>query len=273
MERNYSGEIKKFYDLGLERNRLDQDFFLLDAIRSKAIIERYLHGKKMNILDVGGGAGYYAFWLTGLGHLVTLTDLSPRHIALVKEQEKNNGVKLHGVMEGNAIALDLPDAHFDLVLQLGPLYHLVDSGDRVRALSEAGRVLKPGGFLLSAIISRYASLFDGFKRDLINDPVFEKLVEDDLKNGVHRNYSGDPEYFTTAYFHTPDEIIREIEEAGLLFEKLIAIESFGWIPEDFSSRKNDPAYMKRLLKFISLVESDAEIMAMSPHIMAVSQRK
>src|SRR5207253_5707878 len=45
---------------------------------------------------------------------------------------------------GDARQLDIADESFDAVLLLGPLYHLTDRGDRVRALREAGRVAKPG---------------------------------------------------------------------------------------------------------------------------------
>ena len=123
-----------------------------------------------------------------------------------------------------------------MVLLLGPLYHLIKKEERVKALAEAKRILKPKGFILSAVISRYASLFDGFKRDLIVDDRFEKILVDDLNTGVHLNKTDHPEYFTTAYFHTPAEIKQEIIESGLQFETLIAVESFGWIVDNFQRK-------------------------------------
>ncbi|MBK8551583.1 MAG: class I SAM-dependent methyltransferase [Ignavibacteria bacterium] len=173
---------------------------------------------------------------------------------------------------GDATDLKFEDAQFDLVLLLGPLYHLTGKEERLKALSEAKRVLKPDGILLAAVISRYASLFDGFKRDLINDDQFEKLLINDLKTGVHLNETGNPEYFTTAYFHTHSEIKNEITESGLKFEKLIAIESFGWIVNNFQVKSEDINYMKKLRNIISIVESNEDIIAMSPHIIAVARR-
>ena len=56
-------KIKKYYSNEIEKNRLDLEIFKLEAIRTKEIIGRYLSKENLSILDIGGGAGYYAFWL------------------------------------------------------------------------------------------------------------------------------------------------------------------------------------------------------------------
>src|SRR4029453_1956858 len=75
--------------------------------------------------------------------------------------------------------------------------------DRVRALREALRVLRPGGWLFAAAISRYASLVDGLRGPLFDDSVFAAIVARDLAPGQHRNKTGNPPYFTTPFFPTP----------------------------------------------------------------------
>lgn len=266
-------EIKKFYSNEMEKDRLELELFKLEGIRTREIISRFLSKKAMDIADIGGGAGFYAFWLQALEHQVSLIDLSSKNIELVNEYSKKTGVQLAKCQTGDATNLDLSDEQFDLVLLLGPLYHLINKEERVKALSEAKRVLKPGGSVLSAVISRYASLFDGFKRDLIMDDRFEKLLVDDLNTGIHLNETGNPEYFTTAYFHTPGEIKKEITESGLQFEKLIAVESFGWIIDDFAKKSEDKNYMNKLNKIINLVETNDDIIAMSQHIIAVAGKE
>jgi SAM-dependent methyltransferase len=226
----------------------------------------------MNIADIGGGSGFYAFWLQASGHQVSLIDLSPRNIELSKEYSKKTGIQLTACQTGDATNLEMADEQFDLVLLLGPLYHLINRDERVKALSEAKRVLRPGGFVLSAVISRYASLFDGFKRDLVVDDAFEKMLVDDLNTGIHLNETGNPEYFTTAYFHTPGEIKKEVAESGLQFEKLIAVESFGWIIDSFAKKSVDSNYMNKLHKFINKVETNDDLIAMSQHIIAVGRK-
>src|SRR5215218_4633436 len=243
MERH---KIKNYYAHKIEANRLDLEAFKLEGIRTKEIIERYLQRSNLEILDVGGGAGYYSFWLQEKGHHVTLVDLSPYNIELVRKHAEITGVKLKKVEIGDAVNLQFSNDQFDIVLLLGPLYHLCERRERKKALSEAMRVLKPKGILLAAVISRYASLIDGFQRDLVLDDHFFNLLQNDLKTGIHLNETDNLEYFTTAYFHTPKEIITEMAESGLNFEKLIPIESFGWMVRNFSEREQSPNYMKKL---------------------------
>ena len=269
MERD---KIKKYYSTEIEKDRLELDLFKLEGIRTKEIIERYLSKENMHIADIGGGAGHYAFWLQETGHHVSLVDLSPKNIELATRVSQDTGIQLTDLEVGDATNLNFEDGQFDLVLLLGPLYHLVDRNERLQALSEAKRILKTKGILLAAVISRYASLIDGFKRDLIVDDNFEKLLIKDLQTGVHLNETENLEYFTTAYFHTPPEIMTEITESKLKFEKLIAIESFGWIPDNFNAKSADPNYMSKFRKIMNMVETNTDIIAMSPHIMAVAER-
>lgn len=265
-------KIKAYYAREIEANRLETEAFKLEGIRTKEVIGRYLSTPSRQVLDVGGGTGYYAFWLQEQGHQVTLVDLSPTNIELAQKRASTSGIALQHITVGDATHLDFTQEQFDVVLLLGPLYHLTERADRMRALAEARRVLKPGGLLLTAVISRYASLFDGFHRDLVLDESFYNILKHDLETGVHLNETVNPEYFTTAYFHTPTEIREEITESNMRLEKLIAIESFGWIAPNFKEKQNDPAYMEKLLNAIRVVETKEDLIAMSPHIMAVAYK-
>jgi ubiquinone/menaquinone biosynthesis C-methylase UbiE len=270
MERD---KIKQFYSHEIEKSRLELEGFKLEGIRTKEIISRFLSKDKMRIADIGGGAGYYAFWLQEKGHEVSLVDLSPKNIELVSKHSRNTGIQLTSSETVDATDLNFKNEQFDLVLLLGPLYHLTDKKERLKALSEAKRILKPGGILLAAVISRYASLLDGFKRDLINNDQFEKMLIDDLTTGIHLNETENLEYFTTAYLHTPSEIKSEIIESKLKLENLIAIESFGWFIDDMKAKSKDSTYMNKLQKILSMVETNEDIMAMSPHIMAIARNE
>ena len=270
MERD---QIRQFYSNEMEKDRLDQELFQLEGIRTKEIIARYLTKGGMTIADIGGGAGYYAFWMQSLGHQVTLIDLSPRNIELVAERSRRSDIQLASFHTGDATKLDLEDNQFDLVLVLGPLYHLTDKTERIKALSEAKRIVKPGGFVLTAVISRYASLFDGFKRDLVYDDQFVKMLIGDLKTGIHLNETNHPDYFTTAYFHTPAEIRDEINASGLKLEKLVAVEGFGWIVNDFAKKAGHASFMNKLTTIINMLETNDDLIAMSQHIIGVSKKE
>jgi len=265
-------KITKYYSNEVEKDRLEKEFFKLEGIRTQEIITRFLTKIPMTIADIGGGAGFYAFWLQAAGHHVSLIDLSSKNIELANEYSRKTGIQLTKCQAGDATKLAIPAEQFDLVLLLGPLYHLVNKEERIKALTEAKRIVKPGGLVLAAVISRYASLFDGFKRDLVADDRFEKILINDLNTGIHLNETENPEYFTTAYFHEPAEIKLEVIESGLLLKELIAVESFGWIIDNFKERSEDKEYMEKLNKIVNMVETNNDLMAMSPHIIAVGQK-
>jgi len=265
--------IKEFYAHGMERNRLETPEFKLEGIRSKEIIARYLKKDNLEILDIGGGAGFYSFWLQEKGHQLSLVDLSADNIELVKKRSVVTGNKLKYVETGDAVRLSFGDEKFDLVLLMGLMYHLIEREERMRALFEAKRVLRPGGVLLAAIISRYASLLDGFQRDLVLDDRFYSLLVQDLKTGTHINETENLRYFTTSHFHTRKEIISEIADSGLIPDKLIPVESFGWIVSHFSEKENDVAYMKKLLATIRLLEDNEDLLPISPHVIVVARKQ
>ena len=69
--------------------------------------------------------------------------------------------------------------------------------------------------MIAMAINRFASLFDGLAQSYLFDPAFRAIVAQDLATGVHENPTGDPRWFTTAYFHRPEELAAEATEAGL----------------------------------------------------------
>jgi hypothetical protein len=133
-------------------------------------------------------------------------------------------------------------------------------------------VLKPGGWLFAAAISRYASALDGLARNLLDDPRFERIVERDLRDGQHRNLTDRMDYFTTAYFHRPDDLAKEIEPAGLTLQGVYGIEGPGWILPDVVERMADPQRREALLRVAGMLESESTVVGTSAHLLAVAQR-
>lgn len=158
------------------------------------------------------------------------------------------------------------------MLLLGPLYHLVERADRVAALAEARRVVRPGGIVAGAAISRFASTYDGLFRSQLDKPGFEQIVERDLRDGQHRNPTRDPGWFTTAFFHLPDDLTAEVADAGLTLRALYAVEGPAWFLPDLDARLEDPQQRERILRAVRRVETEPSLLGASSHLLAVSRR-
>jgi SAM-dependent methyltransferase len=215
------------------------------------------------VLDVGGGPGVYASWLAGLGYRVRLIDPVPMHV----EQAREAAIEaVFTADEGEARALDESDASRDAVLLLGPLYHLTERTDRILALREAHRVLRPGGVVAAAAISRFASLLDGLMQGFLERPDYVAIVERDLRDGQHRDIHGGG-FFTTSYFHHPDELAPELEEAGFAVEAVFGIEGPGALLEERWRHRMDV-----LLEAARALESEPTVRGASLHLLAVGRK-
>ena len=133
-------------------------------------------------------------------------------------------------------------------------------------------MLIPGGLVLSAHISRFASACDGIQDGALKDAAFAAIVDRDLTDGIHQNPTRRLDWFTTAYLHRPEEIRPEIEEAGLLFETLIAVEGPGWMSHDLDPWLDDDVARDRLLHVLRRLETEPTLIGMSAHILSIAHR-
>ncbi|SRR6266566_6679744 len=207
-------EARAYYDKGREAERLFGGHGVIELARTQEIILRHLSPPPGTVLDVGGGSGVYACWLASC-------------------------------RLGDARRLDEPEASAEAVLLLGPLYHLTERAERIQALREAVRVLKPGGLLVAAAVGRFASLLDGIV---------------------------DCRYFTTAFFHLPRELEDEVREAGFERVEILGLEGPGWMLADLEARWADPARRRHILDAARAIEREPTLMGLHAHILAVGRK-
>jgi SAM-dependent methyltransferase len=261
-------EVLGHYADGVERDRLDAGMGRLERIRTQELLERWLPPAPAVVLDVGGGPGNYAVPLAAAGYAVHLLDPVPLHA----EQAVRSGDRLASVSRADARAVPFGDATVDAVLLMGPLYHLVDRTDRLAALREAGRVVRPGGVVVVAVISRWASALSGVHSGFLREEEFARIVADDLATGVHRNPGNRPGWFTTTYFHRPEELTAELEEAGLAVDGPVGVEGLGGAAPDIDALLDDDAARERVLDVLRRTEREPALLGMSSHLLAAGRR-
>jgi len=239
---------------------------VLERIRTWDLFERWLPADGV-VYDVGGGAGVHAAWLADRGYVVELFDLVPRHVSEATEVSQACGPGRRFVVEqGDARFIPRGDESADVVLLLGPLYHLVERSERTQALIEARRLLKPGGLLVSAGISRFAWLMDAYRKGVADSAEVQASITFNLETG-RSNADPAPGAFW-AYFHRPHELTDEITAAGFENVSIVGVEGFAWMLPDLNVILDRPASAKALLDQLRTVESEPSVVGASGHLLA-----
>ncbi|MBQ2601805.1 MAG: methyltransferase domain-containing protein [Oscillospiraceae bacterium] len=142
--------LEDYYNSYDEEGRLLSRHGQVEYLTTMKYIRECLAGiTDPKLLEVGAGTGRYSVTLAKEGVNVTAVELVPHNLELLKS--KLDGSEPITAIQGNALDLAaLPDSSFSLTMLLGPMYHLYTREDKLRALSEAVRVTKPGGYILVA---------------------------------------------------------------------------------------------------------------------------
>lgn len=265
-------EVYDFYNNGAEINRLENGLGIVEFYRSKEIISQYI-AEKSAIYDIGGGIGKYSEWLAKLGHKVTLIELAPAAVAYAKKN-----MTTHYIAEvGDAREINKPDESADIVLLMGPLYHLQNESDRKKVLSEAYRVLKKGGLIIAAGISKFSSTtwalsVYGNGCNFIDDDIYMNMLKQELTTGEHNRPKEYPFIIANAYFHTIDGLRDEISDGGFKVLNCHAVEGCVWITPRLDEKWKDAESRNRLLDIIHTTEHEETLIGLSPHFLVVGRK-
>jgi ubiquinone/menaquinone biosynthesis C-methylase UbiE len=214
-------QVEDFYNRSAneEWNRLDKHRTEF-AVTMKALLN-HLPESPADLIDIGSGPGRYSIELARGGYRITLVDLSETSLDLARTKAAETDVIFQDVMQQDATDLSIiPDNSFDGVLLFGPLYHLLDEGQRRQAILEAKRVLRLGGTIFATFITRFAPFRDSASRQpdwVVNNHDYAHSV---LKNGMHTEGIE----FPNAYFAHPDEIQPLMEDCGLQTINVLGVE-------------------------------------------------
>ncbi|MEV6688547.1 class I SAM-dependent methyltransferase [Streptomyces sp. NPDC051130] len=260
-------EIIAFYSETIsESDRLSSSADgMLEMVRTQELLRRHLPPAPARVIDIGAGPGAHARWLAEDGYEVDLVDPVPRHV------EEATAAGFNSTL-GDARALAADDGTYDVALVLGPLYHLLDHADRIRALREAVRVVRPGGLVAAAAIGRYASLFEHVATTMLTVDRVRDAVADILDSGIHEpGRKG----FTSAYFHTGEGLAAEMREAGLGAPRVYGIEGPAWSALKATEQHTGDGLIgskmfEAALTAARLAEPHPDLLSASSHMLAVA---
>lgn len=174
----------------------------IEFLTTIRILDKLIDGKQ-RILDCAAGTGIYAFHLADKGHEVTATDITPRHVEIIKDTLQSKTYDMQtAVLDATDMRM-FPDESFDVVLNMGPFYHLTDENARERCLCECCRVLKPDGLLVTAYIPRYYifQLIAMQNEHFLDARLAKQLIE----TGVLR-HDDEKCFWTDTYYSSADEM-------------------------------------------------------------------
>ena len=258
-------EVERWYDESYDEwDRLENHIVEFDI--TKRYLDKYIIGDSLEIFDIGGGPGRYAIRLAKKGHQVSLLYLSSRNIEVAKEKAAQERIELKGYIHGNALDLSDHKNVYDVILLMGPLYHLVKLEDRVTCIQNALNLLKPGGILIASFISSYAPL-----QDYLKGLYPLNCVEDVLSYLSEGSNDGDSG-FTTAYFSDPFEAQELMAQFNLKQLDFVGVENILSGKEENLKKLTSEQYGKYLDVAYEL-SKDPNLYGMSEHFLYIGQKQ
>ena len=266
------GKIINYYDKFNEKERLFSDNSgKLEFTMTKKILKKYLPSKG-KILDLGGGAGTYSFFLAKQGYEVYLADLSEKLIGEALLQNTHEKDKLASCDVVNALDLSkYQDEEFDVVLLFGPLYHLLENEERETCLKEVKRVLKNGGLILASFIpylSGSIAIIDRYFRH--PEQVDVNNLEEVFQTGKFNNLSNDG--FQEGYYPNSEEIKDLFTKLDFKTIEIRSIRGIGYEKEDNIYNIKDEKIFNKIMDLIEKTSTRKEIVEMCGHAMYIGKK-
>jgi len=271
MDRDGSiGQVKAYYDAAAQQEwkRIENR---PEFLFTKRIMSRYIHSGD-SVLDIGGGAGRYALWLSEIGCGVTMLELSDECCKLASQKACEMNLPLT-VVCGSALDVDaLVTDRFDHVLLMGPLYHLPDGRDRESCVRSALSHVRPGGLLWAAFLTLFASI--NWAVHECPEAIAEEYFAPYLQH-VADNRSIGRKAFTDAFFCEPTDALRLMDLFPL--EKLHFFNQEGVIGAngnpDAPMNRVSPELLERWLDFSEKLLDMPQYYALANHLMYVGRRR
>jgi ubiquinone/menaquinone biosynthesis C-methylase UbiE len=265
----YNKEVVNYYEHYREEDRITtNNARRIEYLTTIAFFDKILSGK-LNILDCASGTGAYAFYLADKGHKVTATDITPRHISYINEKLKKKTYHMDtSVLDATDMSC-FSDESFDVVLNMGPFYHLIDEQSRIRCFEETIRVLKKGGLLATAYIPRF------YLNQMIvmsNEKYVDKQLLEQIKETGVLNHDNPKCFWTDTYYSSFDEMQELYQKYNLEIVEHFAQDGLAPLFAEKVDKWNVEQF-KIWLDYHMSVCTEKSIIGMSNHVIIIGRKK
>lgn len=254
-------DIINYYNNYDEEGRLLKKNRMPEFITTMRYIEKYLTPNS-KIIEIGAGTGRYSITLADKGYDVTAVELVPHNIDIMKKKVKReHSIKIY---EGNACELSFIDSDtYDMVLLLGPMYHLFTDEDKHKAISEAIRVAKKGGVIYSAYCNNDTCMYKMFYKKRILDYLDKGLIDEN-----YHAKSSPNEIFELYRKPDIDELMSHYNVTRLHF---VGVDMLSYLYNNKLNMLNKREF-EEYLKFLSTICEREDLVGMSHHMLDIFRK-
>ena len=250
-----------FYNNYDEEGRLMRKSRMPEYLNTMKYIEKYL-SPDSKIIEIGAGTGRYSLALAKRGYDVTAVELVPHNIDVMKKKVKSHhNIRIY---EGNACNLSMFESEtYDIVLLLGPMYHLFTDEDKYKAMSEAIRVAKTGGVIYSSYCNNDTSIYKLFYKKRILDYLDKGLIQED-----YHTISSSDEIFELYRKSDIDSLMKKHNVTRLHF---VGVDMLSYFSDDRLDLLNDREF-DEYMKFLSTLCEREDCVGLSIHMLDIFRK-
>lgn len=253
--------IVNYYNKYNEDGRLKRKTRLPEYLITMKYIEKYLKPNS-KILEIGAGTGRYSITLADMGYDVTAVELVAHNIKIMKEKVKKEH-NIH-IFEGNACNLSFLESEtYDIVLLLGPMYHLYNEEDKHKAISEALRVAKKGGIIYSAYCNNDTVMYKMF---------YTKKILNYLKNGdIDDNYHAISKPKLIFELYRKEDIDRLMSKYNVTRLHFVGVDMLSYLYSNKLERLNKKEF-EEYMKFLNVICENESMTGLSIHMLDIFRK-
>lgn len=260
-EKATENSVIGFYNNYDEEGRLMRKSRMPEFLTTMKYIEKYLTpGAK--IIEIGAGTGRYSIALAEMGCDVTAVELVPHNIEIMKKKVKSN-LKIK-IFEGNACDMSAFESDaYDIVLLLGPMYHLFSEADKYKALDEAIRLAKKSGIIYTSYCNSDTSVYKYFYQGIALDYLEKGLIKED-----YHTFSSPEEVFELYRKVDIDKLMESYNVTRLHF---VGVDMLSYIFDDKFDDLSDREF-EEYMKFLFTLCEREDCVGMSIHMLDVFRK-